>query len=76
MTPMPARRARTQLECPIPRDSMCKKPRSARLDDGMYSWTPSILEHQLAYGLRRIRESVVPEGMKRQPQPPRIAPAA
>ena len=58
------------------RDSMCKKPRSARPDDGMYSWTPSILEHQLAYGLRRSRESEVPEGMKRQPQPPRIAPAA
>ena len=58
------------------RDSMCKKPRSARPDDGMYSWTPSILEHQLAFSLRRSRELEVPEGMKRQPQPPRIAPAA
>ena len=38
------------------RDSMCKKPRSARADDGMYSWTPSILEHQLTYSLRRSRE--------------------
>jgi hypothetical protein len=58
------------------RDSMCKKPRSARPDDGMYSWTPSILEHQLAYSLRRSRELEVPEGMKRQVPPPRIAPAA
>jgi hypothetical protein len=58
------------------RDSMCKKPRNARPDDGMYSWTPSILEYQLAYSLRRSRELEVPEGMKRQVPPPRIAPAA
>ena len=58
------------------RDSMCKKPRGARPDDGMYSWTPSILEHQLAFSMRRSRELEVPEGMKRQPQAPRIAPAA
>jgi hypothetical protein len=49
------------------RDSMCKKPRSARPDDGMYTWTPSMLEHQLAYGLRKSREREVPESMKRQP---------
>ena len=58
------------------RDSMCKKPKSARSDDGMYSWTPSMLEHQLAYGLRRSREPEVPEGMKRQHPVPRVAPAA
>jgi hypothetical protein len=58
------------------RDSMCKKPRNARPDDGMYSWTPSILEYQLAFSLRRSRELEVPEGMKRQVPPPRIAPAA
>ncbi len=48
------------------RDSMCKKPRSARADDGMYSWTPGILEYQLTYSLRRSREPQIPEGMKRQ----------
>ena len=48
------------------RDSMCKKPKSAKADDGMYSWTPGILEHQLTYGLRRSREPQIPEGMKRQ----------
>jgi hypothetical protein len=57
------------------RDSMCKKPRNARPDDGMYSWTPSILEYQLAFSLRRSRELEVPDGMKRQVPVPRIAPA-
>jgi hypothetical protein len=48
------------------RDCMCKKPRSARADDGMYVWTPAMLEHQLASSLRRHRQPQVPEGMKRQ----------
>jgi hypothetical protein len=48
------------------RDSMCKKPKSARATDGMYSWTPSVLEYQLAYSLRQARERVVPDSMKRQ----------
>src|SRR5262245_8704102 len=47
------------------RDSMCKKPRSARADDGMYLWTLSSLEQQLASGLRRSREREVPESLKR-----------
>jgi hypothetical protein len=42
------------------RDSMCKKPRSARADDGMYLWTPAMLEHQLAFGVRRSRETTTP----------------
>ena len=57
------------------RDSMCKKPKSARPDDGMYSWTPSILEYQLTSSLRRSRELEVPESLKRQVPPPRISPA-
>lgn len=48
------------------RESMCKKPRSARADDGMYLWTLSMLEQQLAFGLRRSRERDVPESLKRQ----------
>jgi hypothetical protein len=48
------------------RDSMCKKPRGAKPDDGIYSWTREILEHQIAYELRRSREREVPESMKRQ----------
>jgi hypothetical protein len=38
------------------RESMCKKPRSARIDDGMYKWTAEALERQLASALRRSRE--------------------
>ena len=53
------------------RERMCKKPRSARIDDGMYLWTPAMLEHQLAYALRRSREPAVPEGMKRLATTPR-----
>jgi len=48
------------------RERMCKKPRSARADDGIYLWTPAMLEHQLAYGLRKSRQPEVPESMKRQ----------
>jgi hypothetical protein len=48
------------------RDVMCKKPRSARLDDGMYKWTAELLEHQLQNVLRRSKQSHVPEGMKRK----------
>ena len=55
------------------RDSMCKKPRSARADDGMYAWTPAMLEHQLASSLRRHRQPQVPESMKRQAPGPRAA---
>jgi hypothetical protein len=54
------------------RDRMCKKPKSARADDGIYLWTPEILQQQLALGLRRSREAEVPEGMKRQVPAPRI----
>jgi hypothetical protein len=53
------------------RDVMCKKPKGARADDGMYMWTPGILEHQLTYSLRQSRERVLPEGMKRQPPGPK-----
>jgi hypothetical protein len=57
------------------RDSMCKKPKGARPDDGMYLWTPSVLEYQLAFSLRRSREPEVPASMKRQYPMPRVAPA-
>jgi hypothetical protein len=52
------------------RDCMCKKPRNARADDGMYVWTPAMLAHQLASSLRRHRQPQVPEGMKRQASRP------
>jgi hypothetical protein len=58
------------------RDSMCKKPKGAGADDGIYMWTRSVLERQLADGLRRSREPAVPESMKRQAPAPRIAPEA
>jgi hypothetical protein len=58
------------------RDSMCKKPRSARVDDGMYKWTAELLERQLAAELRRSREKDVPERMKRQTPAPRVSSAS
>ncbi|HET6303443.1 MAG TPA: TIR domain-containing protein [Myxococcota bacterium] len=54
------------------RDSMCKKPKGARADDGMYSWTPDILQQQITLTLRRSRQPGVPESMKRQVPPPRV----
>jgi len=57
------------------RDSMCKKPKGAGADDGIYMWTPSVLEHQLAYGLRLSREPV-PASIKRQYPMPRISAGA
>ena len=52
------------------RDSMCKKPRGARAEDGIYIWTPAMLEQQLAQGIRKSREREVPEALKRrQPMP-------
>ena len=54
------------------RDRMCKKPKGARADDGIYIWTPDILQQQLTLSLRRSREPEVPEGMKRQVPAPRI----
>lgn len=35
------------------RDLMCTKPRTARNDDGMYSWTAQILADQLVVTMRR-----------------------
>lgn len=55
------------------RESMCKKPKGARSEDGMYLWTPSMLEHQLTYSLRVSRERDVPVSMKRQAPAPRIS---
>jgi hypothetical protein len=53
------------------RESMCKKPASARHDDGIYRWTSETLDYQLAFGLRRSREREVPEHLKRQVAAPR-----
>jgi hypothetical protein len=53
------------------RERMCKKPKSARADDGMYSWTTEILQQQITSVLRRSRELRVPEGMKRVVAAPR-----
>jgi hypothetical protein len=55
------------------RDSMCKKPRSARADDGMYKWTAELLERQLANELRRSRERDVPATLRNRTLAPRAA---
>jgi hypothetical protein len=54
------------------RERMCKKPRTARADDGMYKWTADALERQLAVVLRRSRENEVPERLKRPAAPSTI----
>lgn len=48
------------------RDRSCRKPKGAKADDGMYSWTLEILEHQMLSLMRRSQKSEVPEGMKRR----------
>ena len=58
------------------RESMCKKPRSARVDDGMYKWTAEVLERQLANVLRKSREKDVPERLKRQGAGVRVSSSA
>ena len=54
------------------REKMCKKPQSARSIDGMYGWTASVLERQLADGLRRIqgREAGIKRRTHRAQQAP------
>jgi hypothetical protein len=47
------------------RASMCKKPRGARAEDGMYVWTPSMLEYQLASAQRRSRDRQAAEHLRR-----------
>jgi len=39
------------------RDVMCSKPQGARSADGMFSWTPQILQEQLALNQRRAIDS-------------------
>jgi antiphage defense system Thoeris ThsB-like protein len=54
------------------REKMCKKPLSARPIDGMYGWSASVLERQLADGLRRIRDrevSAKKRALRTQPAP-------
>lgn len=48
------------------RDRMCKKPKGAKNDDGMYSWTPEILQQQILTHLRRSQASEVPQSLKRR----------
>ncbi|MEN8158952.1 MAG: hypothetical protein ABFS41_02640 [Myxococcota bacterium] len=48
------------------REAMCKKPKAARHDDSIYSWTPAVLEQQMASAMRRSREPEIPASMKRQ----------
>jgi hypothetical protein len=48
------------------REAMCKKPKAARHDDSMYSWTPAVLQQQLTSAIRRSREPEIPASLKRQ----------
>jgi hypothetical protein len=45
------------------REAMCTKPIGARNAEGMYNWTPAILQDQIAIGLRsRTRAQVITAG--------------
>ena len=47
------------------RQAMCKKPLGALPGDPMYSWTPDILQDQLAANRRAALKRRVPERLKR-----------
>lgn len=43
------------------REAMCTKPAGAKHDEGMYGWTPAILQDQIAIALRsRTRALAIP----------------
>ena len=48
------------------RETMCTKPIGAKGDEGMYNWTPAILQNQIAIALRsRVRALSVAEDTAR-----------
>lgn len=47
------------------RDRMCTKPTGARPADGMYSWTPQIVEDQIAVTRRKARSDATAERLRR-----------
>ena len=48
------------------RETMCTKPIGAKNDEGMYNWTPAILQNQIAIALRsRVRALSVAEDTAR-----------
>ena len=42
------------------RESLCTKPTGAKSAEGMYRWTPEILQDQVAFALRRARALPTP----------------
>lgn len=48
------------------REVMCTKPRGARSAEGIYSWTRSILQDQIAFVVRRAHSDAVAEGLRRK----------
>lgn len=49
------------------RGSMCTKPIGAKPDEGMYKWTPEILENQIAVALRRPRPATAAPNSEPKP---------
>jgi hypothetical protein len=47
------------------REVMCTKPIGAKANDGMYSWTSTIIRDQIAVTMRAARPTEVPERYKR-----------
>ena len=48
------------------RETMCTKPKAARNDDGIYSWTPEVIARQLAQEMRKSRAPEIPASLKSQ----------
>jgi len=46
------------------RDLMCTKPVGAKAAEGMYSWTPQILQDQIAYTVRKARSDATAETLR------------
>lgn len=46
------------------REIMCSKPMGARTAEGMYSWTPQILQDQLLFAARSARSEALAESLR------------
>jgi hypothetical protein len=53
------------------RERMCTKPTTARSADGMYSWTPEILQSQILSIRRAVRSNALLAGLSRTKAPPK-----
>jgi len=46
------------------REIMCTKPRGAKTAQGMYSWTPQVLQDQIAITFRSTHTDAIAESLR------------